>query len=637
MGRTATVGNSRPLLRHRIIERRRLLTLLDESKARMRMLVAPAGYGKTTLAEQWVERDGRRGTWFRARRSSRDVAALAIGIARSACAIVPECDARLREHLRVVPTPTENVDVLAEILGEDLDPWPRDGWLVIDEYHEISGARESERFVAGLLASSSVQVLVATRQRPSWVTTRELLYGEVFELNQASLAMDSTEAAEVLGSHATQSASGLVALANGWPAVIGLASVSTAELSGDEALVPETLYRFFAEEVFGSMGREAQDGLAVLSQAPVLDRELAGSLLGDDAEAICQAALDVGILVERGPILELHPLARSFLAERDAELGLIDGTSVSKCLEHYRAGGDWDAGFELVARHGVAAELEGLLLAALDELLDTARLSTIETWCALASEFGLETPAFALARAEVALRRGRHAVAQAQAEAAATSKLPGLTFRAYSVAGRAAHLASREEEALELYRRAQAAATSETERRDALWGQVMCSIELEQPEATATLATLSSGMSLSNPREVVRAAAYTLSAQLKLGSLDLAQADLALELLTAVRDPLIESAFRNVHSAALALSARYEEALAAASDLLDVVKRYRLEFAVPYALSVMSVAHAGRREWREASRMSRPGAFRRSDKSQRIRRAPLLRHSAANSRSRRAT
>ena len=146
--------------------------------------------------------------------------------------------------------------------------------------------------------------------------------------------------------------------------------------------------------------------------------------------------------------------------------------------------------FELIARNGVAAELEGLLLAALDELLDTARLSTIETWCALASELELETPAFALARAEVALRRGLHAVAQAQAEAAATSTLPGLAFRAYSVAGRAAHLASREEEALVLYRRAQAAATSETERRDALWGQVMCSIELEQPEAVSALEEL---------------------------------------------------------------------------------------------------------------------------------------------------
>ena len=38
----------------RIIERPRLIRLLDESPARIKMLVAPAGYGKTTLARQWL-------------------------------------------------------------------------------------------------------------------------------------------------------------------------------------------------------------------------------------------------------------------------------------------------------------------------------------------------------------------------------------------------------------------------------------------------------------------------------------------------------------------------------------------------------------------------------------------------------
>ena len=49
------------LKRRRVIERPRLFALLDESPNRIRTLVAPAGYGKTTLAEQWVARQGRRG------------------------------------------------------------------------------------------------------------------------------------------------------------------------------------------------------------------------------------------------------------------------------------------------------------------------------------------------------------------------------------------------------------------------------------------------------------------------------------------------------------------------------------------------------------------------------------------------
>ena len=133
--------------------------------------------------------------------------------------------------------------------------------------------------------------------------------------------------------------------------------------------------------------------------------------------------------------------------------------SVQRCLDYYRERRDWDAAFDLDrAEPSRATKLEPLVLDALDELLDTARLSTIETWCDAASELELDTPAFALAQAEVALRHGRHAVAQAHAEVAAASDESALRFRSLIVAGRAAHLASREEDALELFRRAEAAA-----------------------------------------------------------------------------------------------------------------------------------------------------------------------------------
>ena len=115
------------------------------------MLVAPAGYGKTTLAEQWVARDGRRAAWFTARSSATDVAALALGIAKSATSIVEDCDVRLRAHMRALPAPAENVQTLAEILGEDLGAWPSDAWLVIDDYHEIAESSAPRHFVAALV------------------------------------------------------------------------------------------------------------------------------------------------------------------------------------------------------------------------------------------------------------------------------------------------------------------------------------------------------------------------------------------------------------------------------------------------------------------------------------------------------
>ncbi len=323
MATTATAPEVR-IRKRRIVERPRLFALLDDTKAPVRMLVAPAGYGKTTLAEQWVARDGRRSAWFTARSSSTDVAALALGIAKSATSIVPDCDVRLRAHLRALPAPAENVQTLAEILGEDLGEWPTDAWLVIDDYHEIAESAGAEEFMSALRQTSTIQILVASRVRPAWVTTKALLYGEALELTQTVLAMDNREAADVLIGRTERSATGLVSLANGWPAVIGLASASSAEIADGVEQVPESLYRFFADEVFSALGQDIRQGLTTLAVAPLLDRELARALLGRNAsEAVCAAALDVGLLAERDGRLDLHPLARVFLEERSAQLGVV--------------------------------------------------------------------------------------------------------------------------------------------------------------------------------------------------------------------------------------------------------------------------------------------------------------------------
>src|SRR5690348_16077915 len=79
-----------------IIKRPRLTKILDESEARILLLVAPAGYGKTTLAREWLEgKDG--DAWYSGGPSMADVAALAVGIAE---ALSPEDPSGLCERVR---------------------------------------------------------------------------------------------------------------------------------------------------------------------------------------------------------------------------------------------------------------------------------------------------------------------------------------------------------------------------------------------------------------------------------------------------------------------------------------------------------------------------------------------------------
>src|SRR5919197_1777875 len=82
----------------RIIERPRLTRLLDEAESRVILLVAPAGYGKTTLARQWL-RD-RPHAWYQATPASSDVAALALGIATAAGEFIVEAGTQIRGRLK---------------------------------------------------------------------------------------------------------------------------------------------------------------------------------------------------------------------------------------------------------------------------------------------------------------------------------------------------------------------------------------------------------------------------------------------------------------------------------------------------------------------------------------------------------
>ena len=223
--------------------------------------------------------------------------------------------------------------------------------------------------------------------------------------------------------------------------------MSSAEIEDGVEQVPESLYRFFADEVFSALGPEVRQGLTTLSVAPLLDSELAVALLGTDvAESVCAAAIDVGLLVERERRLDLHPLARAFLEERSSQLGLVPREGAAGiCLGIYRERHEWDAAFDLISRARLVSELEELMRAALDELLEAARLRRSRDGAISRSALASMRRCSRLRVRRRCCAHGRQVEAIAHAEAAAAGD-SALEFRALSVAGRAAQLASREAE-----------------------------------------------------------------------------------------------------------------------------------------------------------------------------------------------
>ena len=410
-----------PLRRRRILERPRLIRALDRSRARVRMLVAAPGYGKTTLAEQWAAQE-RRVAWIRARRSSADVAVLARQMAAAGAEIMPGCDRRLCERLNATADPADELCVLVDLLSEDLALWPEDAWIAVDDYQHIRESATAEAFVEGIIQQSPVEVLISTRDRPSWVSTRSVLYGDVLEIGQRLLAMSEEEVEDLLAGAHDGMSSGLLALAGGWPAVIGLASLTTTESPlPDEGLeLPEQLYEFFADEVYRGLKPDVRIGLGLLATAPSLDRELAAELIGPErAERVCAEALTWASSRSAAASSSCtRSRQSSSRSERARESTADIDRTVARCLAAYRRRLEWDAAFDLVGRYGTDTDFEELFAEALDELLNAARLATVDIWIERAESRSLLSSTIEVAKAELALRDGKHMTAQAFAQAA---------------------------------------------------------------------------------------------------------------------------------------------------------------------------------------------------------------------------
>src|SRR5207244_3614129 len=114
-------------------------------------------------------------------------------------------------------------------------------------------------------------------------------------------------------SHTQEEMPGLVALAEGWPAVIGLAALLPSPVRPEGTEVPETLHEYFAEELYHGLGEELRWSVAQLSIAPSIHDDLSRALFGRRSRVVLNEGYRSGFLTKDANSYEMHPLLRQFL------------------------------------------------------------------------------------------------------------------------------------------------------------------------------------------------------------------------------------------------------------------------------------------------------------------------------------
>jgi ATP/maltotriose-dependent transcriptional regulator MalT len=587
-----------------IIKRPRLTKLLDESEARIILLVAPAGYGKTTLAREWLsDRPGV--AWYNGRPAMADVGIFAAELAEVMCEgwSLP---AGLVDRVRAVAASDQSPGLLAKTLAAALSPNVGQ-LLVIDDYHHALLPGGSDELMAELLRLTQVRLFLASRLRPESISSRMLVYGEAQCYGTHELAFTAEEARDVLrqeDSFGTPPA--FFKKAGGWPAVIGLAARigGTRELSQSDHL--EDLYEYFAADFLRSASDELTRALFLLALGADAAPAVTAEVLGVDSDRLIETGVEGGFLArDFGGRISIHPLFKDFLLKRlseggeqelDAALRRVTGVLAS----HQR----WDECLAALQQFPREDLIVSILARALDELLSSGRVAALRAWLDLAKRTGVESPILLAAEAEVALRQRHGTRAQSLGERSGELLVRGeLAARCYLTAARAAHLMEDAESIRRNCDRAYALAESDEIRFEVTCLALLQAIESRSPEIAALFERLAA-LPANSPDQALRVATAHGITAFEGGDPRGGEraCELGIALLTAARDPFARTTFLNLFTHISIARGNYERAAALADRQHQDATESGLEFAVDYSLIYRAAAHTSLRRFALAQR-----------------------------------
>ena len=226
----------RPRSRPGALSRARLVEVLDRGTAATLTLVsAPAGFGKTTLLAQWLERctHGDRGgpsvAWLSLDAGDNEPRTYWTYVLTALGTAVPEVAVQELTSLQAADPPP--IRGLLTSLLNDLGALPTEVVLVLDDYHVIE-SREVHEAMAFLLehAPPRLHLVITSRADPAFPLARLRARGQLVEVRTADLRFTSEEAASYfdamgLGLSAAE-VSTLGERTEGWIAALQLAAMS---------------------------------------------------------------------------------------------------------------------------------------------------------------------------------------------------------------------------------------------------------------------------------------------------------------------------------------------------------------------------------------------------------------------------
>jgi DNA-binding SARP family transcriptional activator len=255
------------------------------------VVVAPAGFGKTTLLAQAVQENrlAPHGIdyWLTCTADDAAASSLAEGL----------CQAM---DLASAPHPEDAAVAVIEAIWHRS---PAEVALVLDDVHDIPAGSSGAQFLSRLIAElpQNGHVVLAGRQPPPVALSRREVHGEVLRIDETALLFTPDELEEFAAERSVPAHQ--LADSGGWPALAELAA--STRIGVDAA--------FLWEEVLATIDAEQRRALALLAHIGSFDEALAQAAVDDDVDIKALTADLPLIATAIGGEIQIHPLWRPHL------------------------------------------------------------------------------------------------------------------------------------------------------------------------------------------------------------------------------------------------------------------------------------------------------------------------------------
>lgn len=179
-----------------LVLRPRLLQKLNDGlHRRLTIISAPAGFGKTTVAGEWIAGCKKASAWLSLDKGDSELARFLMYLIASLQTLRADIGAKTLVVLQTAPqSPTE---LLLTSLINEMNAMPFDFILVLDDYHAVD-AKPVDNALAFILdhLPPQMHLVITTREDPDLPLAKWRARGQMAELRAADLRFTGSEATE---------------------------------------------------------------------------------------------------------------------------------------------------------------------------------------------------------------------------------------------------------------------------------------------------------------------------------------------------------------------------------------------------------------------------------------------------------